>query len=424
MVIRRMFTGLMAAVLLLAAGAASSKAMTLAAKKGFVLKVGLIYPFTGDLSTFGPSLDKGSVLGAKLLNAALKKDHISNVSIKIVGSEDDQTAAAAGVEAAKKLVNVDHAQMLIATMASGVTIAIAQSVSIPNNVLQITPTASDPAITTLPGKNGLLWRIYPSDALQGAALAVAMGKAFGKHATINVGARNDAYGTALSQIFEKTWKKNGGKIGNVVIYNPDEASFDADAQKLAAGNPAGWMIADFPPTFEKMGPALVRAGGWSPSKTFMTEAMDNNDELNKIGSPATEGLRGTAGSAPSGKLQTAFEALYKKTYPTQSFTGFEGTGFDAMVLGGLGAIAADSSNPGAIKKHLRAVSGPPGQKYTWQQLPQAIAALWAGKKIHYIGAWGDISWDSHGDPGSAIYVVWQHKGTQTTNIGRFTFHSH
>jgi branched-chain amino acid transport system substrate-binding protein len=423
MFVRRMSTLVCVAALLVTAGGAATKASTLSAHKGFVLRVGLIYPFTGDLSTFGPSLDKGSILGAKLLNTALKKDHINNVSFKIVGSEDDQTQAAAGVEAAKKLVNVDHAQMLIATMSSGITIAIAQSVSIPNNVLQITPTASDPAITNLSGKNGLLWRIYPSDALQGAALAAVMGKAFGKHATINVGARNDAYGTALSQVFEKAWKKGGGKVGNVVIYNPDEASFDADAQKLAAGNPAGWMIADFGPTFEKMGPALVRAGGWSPAKTFMTEAMDNNDELNKIGAPATEGLRGTAGSAPSGSLQNAFETLYKKTYPTQAFTGFEGTGFDAMVLGGLGAIAADSSNPSAIKKHLRAVSGPPGQKFTWQQLPQAIAALWAGKAIHYIGAWGDISWDSHGDPGSAIYVVWQHKGGQTSNISKINFHS-
>jgi branched-chain amino acid transport system substrate-binding protein len=418
-----MLAAFLAATLVVAVGTAGTRADVAKAKKGFVLRVGLIFPFTGDLSTYGPSLDKGSVLGAKLLTAALKKDHINNVSIKIVGSEDDQTQAAAGVEAAKKLVNVDHAQMLIATMSSGVTIAIAQSVSIPNNVLQITPTASDPALTTLPGKKQLLWRVYPSDALQGAALAQAMGKAFGKHATVNVGARNDAYGTALTQIFEKTWKKGGGKIGNVVIYNPNETSFDADAQKLASGNPAGWMIADFPPTFEKMGPALVRAGGWSPAKTFMTEAMDDNTELNKIGAPATEGLRGTAGSAPSGASAKAFAALYKKTYPTLSFTGFEGTAFDAMVLGGLGAIASDSSNPSAIKARLRAVSGPPGQKFSWQQLSQAVAALWAGRDIHYIGAWGDISWDSYGDPGSAIYVVWQHTGSQTSNIARINFHS-
>lgn len=423
MFMRTILSALIVAGMLLAAGGAGSSASGAAAHKGFVLRVGLIFPFTGDLSTYGPSLDKGSVLGVKLLNNALKQAHINNVSIKIVGSEDDQTQPAAGVEAAKKLVNVDHAQVLIATMSSGVTLAIAESVSIPNNVVQITPTSSDPSLTNLKGKNGLLWRIYPSDVLQGAALAQAMGKAFGKSATVNVGARNDAFGTALAQVFQKTWKARGGKVGKVVVYNPNNATFDADAQKLASGNPAGWIIADFPPTFAKMGPALVRAGGWSPTKTFMTEAMDDNAALNQIGAPATEGLRGTAASAPTGASADAFEALYKKNYPTLNFTGFEGTAFDAVVLAGLAAISADSSNPKILKTRLRAVSGGPGQKFTWRQLPQAVKALWAGRAVHYLGAWGDISWDKHGDPGSAIYVVWQHKNGQTTNIARFTFHS-
>jgi branched-chain amino acid transport system substrate-binding protein len=364
-------------------------------------------------------------LGAKLLNNALKQDHITNVSIKIVGSEDDQTQSTAGVEAAKKLVNVDHAQVLIATMSSQVAIAIAASVTIPNNVVQIAPTASDPAFTAVPGNKHLLWRIYPSDVLQGAALAQAMGKTFGVHATVNVGARNDAFGTALAQVFEKNWKARGGKIGKVVIYNPNETSFDADAQKLASGNPDAWMIADFPTTFAKMGPALVRAGGWSPSKTYMTEAMDDNTALNNIGAPATDGLRGTAGSAPTNASARAFEALYKKNYPSLPFTGFEGTAFDAVVLGGLAAISADSANPSVFKTRLRPVSGGTGsgQKFSWQQLPQAVKALWAGHAVHYMGAWGDISWDAHGNPGSAIYVVWQHKNGQTTDIARFTFHS-
>ncbi|MBV9278681.1 MAG: ABC transporter substrate-binding protein, partial [Chloroflexi bacterium] len=285
------------------------------APRPFTLRVGLVFPFTGDLSTYGPSLDKSALLAVKVINSALKKDHISWASIRVVGSEDDQTTPAAGVEAAKKLVNINHAQVIIGSMASSVTLAIVESVALPNNVIVITPTSSDPSLTLLKNENHLVWRVYPSDTLQGAALAEAMGRAFGKHATINVGARNDAFGTALAAIFEKNWKAGGGKIGKVVIYNPAETSFDSDAQKLASGNPNGWLIADFPPTFAKMGPALVRAGGWSPAKTYMTEAMDNNDSLNQIGAPATDGLRGTAASAPKGPNAQALETLFKQTYP-------------------------------------------------------------------------------------------------------------
>ena len=409
------------AIIALSAGATSASGPS--AHRTFVLRVGLVLPFTGDLSTFGPSLDKSALLAVKVINSALKKDHINWASIRVVGSEDDQTMSAPGVEAAKKLVNIDHAQVIIGSMASQVTLAIIESVAIPNQIIVITPTSSDVSVTRLQNENHLVWRIYPSDALQGAVLAQAMGQAFGKQATINVGARNDAFGTALAAIFQKNWKAGGGKIGNVVIYNPTETSFDADAQKLASGNPAGWMIADFPATFEKMGPALVRAGGWSPAKTFMTEALDNNDELNKIGAPATDGLRGTAASAPKGGNASALETLFKKTYPGASYTGFEGTSFDAVMLGFLAALKADSSNPSLVKQQLRSVSGPSGKSFTWRQLPQAMNALISGQEIHYLGAWGSIEWDSRGDPGSAIYVVWQHKDGQTTNLQTVTFHT-
>jgi branched-chain amino acid transport system substrate-binding protein len=388
----------------------------------FTLDVGTVLPFTGDLATYGPSLDKSARMAVDMVNQALKKDGI-NVTIKAVGSEDDQTQPAAGVEAATKLVKTDGAQVLIGSMSSGVTLAIAQSVAIPNNVLLISPTSSDPALTTLQGKNQLVWRVYPSDVLQGAVLAQAMGDAIGKNATVNVGARNDAFGTALAQEFEKNWKAGGGKVGQEVIYNPNQTSFDADAQKLASGSPAAWMIADFPPTFAKMGPALVRTGQWSPAKTFMIEAMDNNDSLNQIGAPATEGLRGTAGSSPQGPSATAFESLFKQTYPGAKFTGFEGTSFDSVVLACLAAVKAGSADPSKIKLQLRSVSGPSGGRYSWQQLPDAFKAASQGKDVAYQGAWGQIGWDQNGDPTSAVYVVWQHQAGQTTNLRTITFGS-
>lgn len=415
----RRFVGVAITLLLGVAGCGGS---TGGGNASFTLKLGTVLPFTGDLANYGPSLDKSARMAVDMVNKALQKDGLGE-TVKMVGSEDDQTQAAAGVEAATKLVKTEGAQVVIGSMSSGVTLAIAQSVTIPNNVVMITPTSSDPALTTLKGKNDLLWRIYPSDTLQGAALAQAMGETFGKDATINVAARNDAFGTALLQVFESKWRAQGGKIGQEVVYNANATTFDSDAQKIASGNPAGWMIADFAPTFAKLGPALVRTGQWSPSKTFMTEAMDNNDALNQIGAPATDGLRGTAASAPQGASADAFEALFKQTYPGQTYTSFEGTSFDAVVLACLAAVKAGSSDPTKIKAQLRSVSGPGGDKYTWQQLPEAFKAASEGKSIAYQGAWGQIGWDANNDPTSAVYVVWQHANQKTANLKTFTFGS-
>src|SRR5207248_11754338 len=138
-----------------------------------------------------------------------------------------------------------------------------------------------------------LWRVYPSDTLQGKVLAQAAVDAFGKGATLNVGARNDAFGTALKALFVDEYKALGGKVGVNISWNPDQANFDSEAQQLVAGNPAGWIIIDFPETFQKFASSLVRSGKWSASKTLMTEALRNASVLDGIGSPVA-GLRGTA----------------------------------------------------------------------------------------------------------------------------------
>src|SRR5690348_7781587 len=119
MLFRRLIAAALAVSVIGAIDIASAGAHPAPAYKGFTLRVGLVFPFTGDLSTYGPSLDKAAVLATKVIDKALKADHITNVKIQVVGSEDDQTSATAGVEAAKKLVNVDRAQVLIGSMSSG-----------------------------------------------------------------------------------------------------------------------------------------------------------------------------------------------------------------------------------------------------------------------------------------------------------------
>ena len=70
-------------------------------------------------------------------------------------------------------------------------------------------------------------------------LAQAAVGAFGRGATVNVGARNDAFGVALRKLFVAQYTKLGGKIGAQVSWNPTQATFDSEAAKLVAGNPKG-----------------------------------------------------------------------------------------------------------------------------------------------------------------------------------------
>ena len=62
--------------------------------------------------------------------------------VEIVASEDDQTDAAPGVEAATKLVQSDGVQVIIGALASTVSLAVAESVTVPNQIVQISPAST------------------------------------------------------------------------------------------------------------------------------------------------------------------------------------------------------------------------------------------------------------------------------------------
>jgi branched-chain amino acid transport system substrate-binding protein len=286
---------------------------------------------------------------------------------------------------------------------------MAQSVTIPNHVVQISPTSSAPQITDI-ADNGYLWRTYPSDTLQGKVLAQAVVDAFGKGATINVGARNDAFGTALKQLFVSQFTKLGGKVGVDIAWNADQANFDSEMGQLAGGNPKGWVIIDFPETFQKYAASLVRTGKWDASRTFMTEALRNTTVLDAIGNPVV-GLRGTAASAAGGPAGASFAAYWKKTVKdAKPYTGFEGTALDAANVAFLAALKACSSSPAKIKANLVSVSGAPGVKVTYVQLAKAIKLVLAGKEIDYEGAFSPVDFDRSGDIGSAVFEIWKYAG--------------
>lgn len=388
----------------------------------FSLRIGNVLPFTGDLAAYGKNLDQAVRIAVQLQNEALRELKLSRrISVRLVASEDGQTQASAGVEAATKLVKANRVHVVIGEMASSTTIPIAQSVTIPNRVVQITPTSTAPQISNIPDR-GYLWRILSSDTLQGRVLAQAAAGAFGARARISVGARNDAFGIALKNLFITQWKRGGGRVEQEVTWNPNQATFESEAQRLVRGNPAGFVIIDFPETFEKVAPALVRTGRWRPSRTLMTEAMRNATVLRRVGAPATEGLRGTAPTSEGAPARRAFDRIFRsRARGANPITGFEGSSFDAAMLAFLASVKAKSANPARIKTNLRAVSGPPGRKYTFLQLRAAIRAVLAGRDIDYEGAWGPIDWDRRGDPGSAVYEIWRYSRGSISTQRLITF---
>jgi ABC-type branched-subunit amino acid transport system substrate-binding protein len=382
----------------------------------FDLKIGDIIPLTGDLADFGPPGRKAADLAIDQIKKGINEAGVDQtVSIQ---HENSQTDPQASVSAARKLVDAGVA-CIAGEWASADSIPVAKSVTIREKVLQISPASTSDEITAL-DDNGLVNRTAPPDRFQGPALANAiekdLGGASGK--TVNIGARNDSYGTGLAGTFQKAWEGKGGKIGQKVIYDPKQPSYNSEAQKIASGNPDAYVIVDFPETYNKVGPALVRTGKWDPKKTWGTDGLASSSLPKTAGKEATEGFRGTAPGAPelNPEPAEAFDRLYTKA-PGPGRQTFDAQNFDAVMLCYLSAVAAGEADGQKMADEVRDVSAPPGKGYSWERLPEAIKALQAGDDIDYIGAAGGIDMNDDGDATSGVYDTYRYKGGEIEIYG-------
>jgi ABC-type branched-subunit amino acid transport system substrate-binding protein len=372
------------------------------------LTIGDSIPLTGDLGDFGPPGEKAADLAIDEINAAIEEvgaDH----TVEIV-HEDNETNPQAAVQAARSMVS-DGASCITGAWASADTIPTARSVSIRDGILQISPASTSDEITTLED-DGLLNRTAPPDSFQGPTLAQYMDEALGgaEGKTVNVGARNDAYGEGLAETFSAAWEELGGEIGEEVIYEVEQPNYDSEAQQIASGNPDATVIVDFSDAYPRVGPALARAGV-DISTTFGTDGLASTSLPEEAGEEATEGMRGTAPGTPDDETQTqAFDELYTSSDPTDvDRQTFDAQNFDAVILCYLAAVAAGSTEGQDMAEVVQAISAPGGTEYTWEELPDAIEALQNGDDIDYTGASGAIDMDEAGDATAGVYDIYEYK---------------
>src|SRR5690606_35095162 len=130
-----------------------------------VSRVGTLMSYTGALAEFGPAINNGASLAADQLNAAASAV-LGGPIVEIV-SEDTGTNPAQAVDRARKLVNTDGVIAIVGALASSSTVAAAESVAIPSEVIMISPASTSPLVAMLPDTNDYIYRTVSSDALQG-----------------------------------------------------------------------------------------------------------------------------------------------------------------------------------------------------------------------------------------------------------------
>jgi branched-chain amino acid transport system substrate-binding protein len=375
------------------------------------LKLGVLVPLNGELDSFGKPGARAAALAARRVNAAAGD---SGLRLTLV-EEDSGSDAQLAEEAATKLIEEDGVSAIAGPWSSSEILATAENVTVPAGIPIVSPSATSPAITDL-DDDGLVLRTAPSDAVQGQVLAQMVVEALGPTASVVTASRDDAYGAALVAEFRAAFEAAGGRVVRDVRYDPRSADLSGEAAEIAAGDPDGWMIIDYPASWARMGEALAATGSWDPARTFTGDGLKDAGLPAEAGAAATEGIRGTAPTSLGAPAGAAFQALWKEQENGARGT-YDESSFDAVILIALAAAATGSSDPAAIAEGVPAVSGPPGEKYTFERLGEAIAAAAGGEEIDYEGASGPLDLDENGDPAAAAYGTWSYRGERLVETG-------
>jgi branched-chain amino acid transport system substrate-binding protein len=343
------------------AGAPAEEGATeVAAAPGFPIKVGMLFPMSGDVKTYGESSVNGVELAFAEAMAAGWEIETTLGDTKC----DAQEAANVG----NKAITQDKVNYILGAVCSSASIPISE-IANPAGVVQLSPTSTNPQVTVNEdGSNKeYIFRACFLDPFQGevnAAFAIRDLGASTAAVLYDVG--ND-YVKGLAEYYKASFEEMGGEVPVFEAYTKDDTDFSALLTKVADANVDVLFLPDYynkvnviaKQAKEKGITAIMQGGdGWD-SPDLDTEAVDGGYHSNHY-SP----------SDPRPIVQN-FVANYEATY--------------GMPPDALAALAYD-----AARVLLQAISEAGADD------PAAVKD--ALQNIEYDGVAGRIVFNEYGDP--------------------------
>lgn len=376
---------------------------------GEPIKIGTLIDATGDLAVFGPPIVLATDLAALLINEA---GGIDGRQIEMI-HRDSGTSPQIATDAASALVNVDGVEAIVGSLSSGVTLAVAESVTIPNGAVLISPASTSPAISSL-DDNDTVFRTTVSDAFQGVILAeLANELGYENVATMYI---NNAYGEGLSTVFSETFESLGGTVSASVPIEGVQASYTSELRQASQGGATVLMAMSYP---ETAGVYLREAVEGQFFAEFMfVDGTKNQEMFDDLGAESFEGNFGTAPGASGTPSQTTFKELYASKLGGEPSSLFISEAFDAAAILALAIAEADSEDGDHIKAAIRKVANAPGEQVGPGDLARALELISEGEDIDYVGAAGDQEFDENGDVLNTI-EIWNIEEGQITSTGNF-----
>jgi branched-chain amino acid transport system substrate-binding protein len=352
------------------ASALSAAMLTGCGKKAEdTIKIGGVFPITGDVPALGAAMENGAELAVKEINAA---GGILGKQIELV-VEDDQNQASVAPNAITKLIEQDKVSAVVGTYSSKCSIPMA-AVAKENNVVMITPASTNEKVTLEGGE--YVFRACFIDPYQG--------KVGAKFAVDNLGATKAAmlydvgndYSVGISKEFKSNFEELDGKIVYEETYNAGESDFKAFLTEIKE---LGVDVLYLPDNYSTVGLIAKQARELGIDCPLLGSDSWSDPGLVEVGQDAIEGSYFTdhaSMTSDNEKIQN-FIKSYKTEYNLDP-SSFSVLSYDSVYLVAEAIKKAGNTDSAAIKDALTS--------------------------IDYAGIGGQITFDENRNPVKSAYI--------------------
>lgn len=349
-----------------------------------VVKIAVAVPLTGDMGTEGQGLRRAVELAVEEVNAAKRFPY------KIVAAPfDDRADPKEAVNVANLVMSDPRVVAVVGPYNSGCAIP-AGKVYARAPLAMISPAATNPEVTAQqdsPDWIGpkVIFRVVPTDDVQGAAAAEFAYKKLGKRRMALLHDKTP-YGQGLAEQFKKTFMELGGKVVSADGISVGDKDFKALLTKIKGddSNPQGIYFGGL---YTEAGLLLkqMRELGMKDPFIFISGDGSKTPALFDIAGDAATGAYLSIVGIPVEDLPSAqdFIKRYKKrfTAANEELKPFDHFGFEAAQI-----IFVALERAGA-----------PDREKVLAELP----------KIHYKGLLGETIFDEKGDTLNKIVTITQ-----------------
>jgi branched-chain amino acid transport system substrate-binding protein len=319
------------------------------------VQIGAVISETGAAASYGGRVKKGMDLAVEEINAA---GGLNGKSLELV-YRDDATNPEVGRQVTQELIDEVGVGAIIGAVSSAVTVAIAP-ICESERVILLSPTASTPDITQA---GYYIFRIYPSDILEGTAMAnFARDLGIERMAIFAV---DNEFGNGLKDVFAGEFESRFRKIVKSVSFKEGEAAdLTAEFEELKKEKPDGIYIVAY---VEDVAAIVqqVRDAGLN-AIILTTSSVSDADLVDLVGAAADNIVFPRASTFEFDSKEPdvqQFVQAYRKKYG-ENPDDFAAHGYDAVKVLLEGMQKGKSTHPDNVKVGLLAVSdydGPSGR---------------------------------------------------------------